>query len=81
MTAARKVSFNWPMWMLLGFAALMVLNLLATEIVYCYKNCMKNYTAKRQRKCAENDSYSSSIGTSKVCEEIIHDKWILVNLS
>ena len=32
MTAARKVSFNWPMWMLLGFAALMELNLLTTEM-------------------------------------------------
>ena len=42
MTAARKVSFNWPMWMLLDFAALMVLNLLTIEIVYCCKNCMKN---------------------------------------
>ena len=46
MIAARKVSFNWPMWMLLGFAALMVLNLLTTEIVYCCKNCMKNYTLR-----------------------------------
>ena len=46
MTAARNISFNWPVWMLLGFAALMVLNLLTTEIVYCCKNCMKNYTLR-----------------------------------
>ena len=46
MTAVRKVSFNWPIRMLFGFAALMVLNLLETEIVYCCMNCMKNYTLR-----------------------------------
>ena len=34
------------MWMLLGFAVLMVLNLLSTEIVHWCKNCMKNYTLR-----------------------------------
>ena len=45
-TAGKKVSFHWPMWMLVGFAALIVLNLLSTEIVYCCKNCMKKYTLR-----------------------------------